>query len=161
MQQRSGRIERSPRGKPQVDPGEAWLFGLVLKAAGMAATTQGGEERRKAQLLIFKIYVATPGLSCDTWGLHLWPDQGSDPRPRALGTQSLGRWTTREVPRLDSIEEEWKEAGPQRVRSGPWASCSASVQGRLADALVTPALQGTRATAGAPGLLWTFTAMLV
>ena len=42
------------------------------------------------------IYLAAPGLSCSTWDLVSWP--GIEPRPFALGVQSLSHWTTREVP---------------------------------------------------------------
>ena len=49
------------------------------------------------------IYLATPGLGCSTqdlcWGMwDLVPWLGIEPRPPALGAQSLTHWTTREVP---------------------------------------------------------------
>ena len=49
--------------------------------------------------LFFKktfIYLAVPGLSCGRWDLV--PGPGREPRPPALGVQSLGHWTSREVP---------------------------------------------------------------
>ena len=37
-----------------------------------------------------------PGFSCSIWDLV--PRPGMEPRPPALGVQSLSKWTTREVP---------------------------------------------------------------
>ena len=42
------------------------------------------------------IYLAALGLRCSVWDLAPWP--GTEPRPSALGAESLSRWTTREVP---------------------------------------------------------------
>ena len=52
--------------------------------------------------LSFFFFLALLGLSCSTWELHcsMWdlvPWPGIKPRPPALGAQSLGHWTTREV----------------------------------------------------------------
>ena len=49
------------------------------------------------------IYLAVPGLGCAMWTLsdgmqHLVPWPGIEPRPPALGAQSLSHWATREVP---------------------------------------------------------------
>ena len=41
------------------------------------------------------IYLAAPGLNCTMGDLVPWP--GIEPRPPALGVQSLNHWTTREV----------------------------------------------------------------
>ena len=41
------------------------------------------------------IYLATPGLRCGTWALVSQP--GIKPGPPALETQSLSKWTSREV----------------------------------------------------------------
>ena len=45
-------------------------------------------------------------LSFDMWDLVPWP--GIEPRPTALGEQSLRHWTTREVP-IHSFFYEWPE----------------------------------------------------
>lgn len=124
-QQRSRRTERLLSRKPLADPGEAWVSGLVLKLQEWKQPHRRGcgKERRKARFFIFLFGYAWSRL----WhmgslpaarGVYV-PDQGSDPRPPALGTQSLGHWATREVPRLDSNKEERKEARLQGMRSGP------------------------------------------
>ena len=41
------------------------------------------------------IYLAVPGLYCSMWDLV--PQPGIEPRPPALGVQSLSHWTTTEV----------------------------------------------------------------
>ena len=46
------------------------------------------------------IYLALLGLSCGMWGLVLCP--GIEPRPPALGVQSLSHLTIREVPKIFS-----------------------------------------------------------
>ena len=47
------------------------------------------------KLFLF-IYLAALGLSCGMWGLVPWP--GIEPRPPALGVQSLSHWITTKVP---------------------------------------------------------------
>ena len=42
------------------------------------------------------IWLVAQGLSCGMWDLVSWP--GIEPRPPALGAQSLSRWATPEVP---------------------------------------------------------------
>ena len=42
-----------------------------------------------------QVFVVACELSCSMWNLVPWP--GIEPRPPALGAQSLGHWTTREV----------------------------------------------------------------
>ena len=49
------------------------------------------------------MYLALPGLSCGICHLScgmrdLVPSLGIEPRPPALGVQSLNHWTTKEVP---------------------------------------------------------------
>jgi len=44
------------------------------------------------------IYLSVLGLSCSMWDLLRVPWTGIDPRPPAVGAQSLNHWTTREVP---------------------------------------------------------------
>ena len=44
------------------------------------------------------IYLTAPDLSCGMWDLA--PCPGIEPRPPALGAQSLSHWTTREVPKF-------------------------------------------------------------
>ena len=65
------------------------------------------------------VYLAASGLSCNTWlrtfSCHVWtlscgmwrsfPDQGSKPRPSALGVWRLSHWTTRDVPSFPSLSE--------------------------------------------------------
>ena len=47
--------------------------------------------------LLFVLFIlAALGLSCGMWDLV--PQPGIEPRPPALGVQSLTHWTTREVP---------------------------------------------------------------
>ena len=47
--------------------------------------------------IIFNKYLfGCAGLGCGMWDLVPWP--GIEPRPPALGAQSLKHWTTREVP---------------------------------------------------------------
>ena len=48
--------------------------------------------------IVYLFILAGPGLSCGTWDLLPWP--GMEPRPPALGAQSLIHWTSREVPWL-------------------------------------------------------------
>ena len=46
-----------------------------------------------------RIFVAAFGISsCGVWDLS--PSPGIEPRPPALGAQSLNHWTIREVPQL-------------------------------------------------------------
>ena len=46
--------------------------------------------------LFLFIYLAAPGLRCGMWGLVPQPE--IEPRPPALGVQSLSRWIAKEVP---------------------------------------------------------------
>ena len=46
--------------------------------------------------MIFNLWWAGRVFSCAMWDLVPWP--GIEPRPPALGVQSLSHWTTREVP---------------------------------------------------------------
>ena len=47
---------------------------------------------------ILKItYLAVPGLSCGSWDLLIVPCPGIEPKPPALGAQSLSHWTAKEV----------------------------------------------------------------
>ena len=48
---------------------------------------------------IFSYNIQT--LSCSTWDLFPWP--GIEPVPPTLGVQSLSHWTTREVPRMNTL----------------------------------------------------------
>ena len=55
-------------------------------------------ESQEQGLCLF-ICLAVPGLNHDTWIFSMWdlvPWPGIEPRPPALGTQSLSHWTTRE-----------------------------------------------------------------
>lgn len=36
--------------------------------------------------------------ACRIFSFHMFPDQGSNPRPLALGAQNLSPWSTRDVP---------------------------------------------------------------
>ena len=45
------------------------------------------------------------GLSCGMWDLVPWP--GIEPRPAALGVQSLSHWTVREVPQPRFLQCKW------------------------------------------------------
>ena len=57
------------------------------------------------QVVLFKklfFYLAVLGLSCSMWSLVPWA--GIEPRPPALGTQSLSHWTPREVLRVVLIK---------------------------------------------------------
>ena len=54
------------------------------------------------KILKILIYLAVLGLSCSMWDLVPWP--GMEPKPPALGAQSLSYWTTREVPEFWCLE---------------------------------------------------------
>ena len=54
------------------------------------------------KILKIFIYLAVLGLSCSMWDLVPWP--GMEPKPPALGAQSLSYWTTREVPDFWCLE---------------------------------------------------------
>ena len=54
------------------------------------------------KILKIFIYLAVLGLSCSMWYLIPWP--GMEPKPPALGAQSLSYWTTREVPDFWCLE---------------------------------------------------------
>ena len=56
------------------------------------------------------IYLAAQGLCCSMWDLV--PQPGIQPRPPALGVQSLSHWTTREVP--ETLAFEMHEEGESR-----------------------------------------------
>ena len=75
-----------------------WWYNSLSET--MLLTPEESKERRTVISLTFFflsfIYLAAPGLSCSTWDLVSWP--GIEPRPSALGVQSLSHWTTREVP---------------------------------------------------------------
>ena len=51
-----------------------------------------------APTLDFFFFLTVPSLSCCMWDLVPWP--GTEPRPPALGAQSVNHWTTREVPQF-------------------------------------------------------------
>ena len=61
------------------------------------------------------IYLAAPGLTCGMQDLVPWP--GIEPRPPAVGAQSLIHWTTREVPQL------WILMLPLSSSRGPRPGC--------------------------------------
>ena len=50
--------------------------------------------------------MAVPGLSCSMWDQV--PRPGIEPWPPALRAQSLSRWTTREVPKMEDYIQECK-----------------------------------------------------
>ena len=50
---------------------------------------------------ILKLSCSMQTFSCGMWDLVPWP--GIEPRPLALGVQSLSHWTTREVPFLGDL----------------------------------------------------------
>ena len=54
------------------------------------------------KILKIFIYLAVLGLSCSMWYLIPWP--GMEPKPPALGAQSLSYWTTRKVPDFQCLE---------------------------------------------------------
>ena len=60
------------------------------------------------------IYLAALGLSGDMWDPVSWP--GIEPRPPALGVQSLTHWSTREILKVDIfyIDIEWVNHNPKR-----------------------------------------------
>lgn len=57
--------------KPQADPGEAWVFGLVLKLQERKQAHRRGVERKGERLDFSFFYLATPGLGCGTRDLCL------------------------------------------------------------------------------------------
>ena len=67
----------------------------------------GKEWERECGFFFF--FLAAQGLCCSMWDPV--PQTGIQPRPPALGAQSLSHWTTREVPETVAFWRRWKQAG--------------------------------------------------
>ena len=61
--------------------------------------------------------LTVPGPSCSMWDLVPWPE--IEPRSSPLGAQSLSHWTSREVPKLNSLCQcklsDWESLKSLRV----------------------------------------------
>ena len=65
--------------------------------------------------LFLVIYLGMSALSCGTWDLV--PRPRIEPRPPALGEQSLRHWTTRKVPLNRVLMQYLKNNEPQYIRT--------------------------------------------
>ena len=86
--------ESGPRKtSPPYSPSEFFKRGMLLL---IASVSQACYENYMSFYLFILAYLATLHLRCGMQDLVSWP--GIKPGIPALGTQSLGHWTTREVP---------------------------------------------------------------
>ena len=69
-----------------------------MRSKYLNGTLNDEKEKQHFFLFLTFLYLAVSGLSCCLWNLVPRPE--IEPGPPALGVQSLGYWTTREVPQL-------------------------------------------------------------
>ena len=75
-----------------------------MRSKYLNGTLNDEKEEQHFFLFLTFLYLAVSGLSCCLWNLVPRPE--IEPRPLALGVQSLGYWTTREVPQLFFMQRD-------------------------------------------------------